>query len=337
MYRSRKSRIQSQTFPHSPQAEGQKNSHATMERFEVNILGCGAAFPNPRHTTSGQLVCVHNERFMVDCGEGSQAQIWKYGFRTSHLNHIFISHAHVDHFYGLVPFVSSLDLVHSRKQPLHIWLPEEMKEPIEYDFQSYCQLTFPLVLHGIDTRRATVLYDGSQLSVESIPLSHRTPCCGFLFKEKKKPRVLLPQKCFELGIPQAEFGRIKAGADWRTADGRVIPNSVLTEESRFLPRSYAYCSDTAYNPSMIPQIQGTTLLYHEATYLQSEIDQAEKYGHSTAAQAAATARAAAVKQLLIGHFSSRYDDDSLFLKEAQAIFPNTIASNEGMTVKVGDI
>ncbi|MBR1465531.1 MAG: ribonuclease Z [Bacteroidaceae bacterium] len=305
-----------------------------MERFEVNILGCGAAFPNQRHMTSGQLVCVHNERFMVDCGEGIQAQIWKFGFKTANLNHIFISHAHVDHFYGLLPFVSSLDLIQNRKSPLHIWLPEDLKEPLEYDFTTYCKLSFPLLMHGIDTCKAAVLYDGRNMTVESIPLNHRTPCCGFLFREKKKPRVLLPQKCLALGIPQTEFGRIKAGADWRKPDGTVIPNSELTTECTFQPRSYAYCSDTSYNPAMIPQIQGTTLLYHEATYLQSEIDQAEKYGHSTAAQAAATARAAAVKQLLIGHFSSRYDDDSLFLKEAQAIFPNTIASNEGMTVEV---
>lgn len=305
-----------------------------MERFEVNILGCGAAFPNHRHMTSGQLVCVHHERFMVDCGEGIQAQIWKYGFRTANLNHIFISHAHVDHFYGLLPFVSSLDLIQNRKSPLHIWLPEELKAPIEYDFNTYCQLSFPLLLHGIDTSKATVLYDGQRVTVESIPLNHRTPCTGFLFREKKKPRMLLPQKCHALGIPQTEFGRIKAGADWRQEDGTVIPNRELTAESTFRPRSYAYCSDTAYNPTMIPQLKGATLLYHESTYLQSETEQAEKYAHSTAAQAASTARDAGVKQLLIGHFSSRYDDERLFLEEAQAIFPNTIASNEGMTVEV---
>ena len=305
-----------------------------MERFEVNILGCGAAIPNAHHMTTSQIVSIGRDRFMVDCGEGTQSQIWKYGFKTSNLNHIFISHAHVDHFYGLLPFVSSLDLVSNRKSPLHIWLPEEMKEPIDYDFRTYCQLSFPILLHGVDTTKAATLFENNRVYVESIPLNHRTPCCGYLFSEKKKPRVLLPQKCVELGIPQTEFGHIKAGMDWTLPDGTIIPNNELTVESSSIPRKYAYCSDTAYTREIIPQIQRVNLLYHEATYLQTELKQAEKYGHSTAAQAATIAHEAKVKQLLIGHYSSRYESDQLFLTEAQAIFPNTIASDEGMTVKV---
>ena len=305
-----------------------------MEPFTVNILGCGAAIPNIRHMMSSQIVTIHHERFMVDCGEGTQGQIWKYGFKISNLNHIFISHAHVDHFFGLVPFVSSLDLMCNRKSAINIWLPNELKEPIAYDFNTYCKPSFPVLLHGVDTTRHTVLYEDNHLTVESIPLNHRMPCCGFLFSEKKKPRVLLPQKCLKLGIPQKEFGRIKAGADWTTDDGTVIPNHELTAESTFIPRKYAYCCDTAYYPDMIPQIKGVNLLYHEATYRQEEQEQAEKYAHSTAMQAASIARDAQVKRLIIGHYSPRYSDESQMLREAQSIFPDTIASNEGMTVEV---
>ena len=304
------------------------------DKFDVNILGCGAAIPNKRHITTCQIVEIGRERFMVDCGEGAQIQIWKYGFKNSNLNHIFISHAHVDHFFGLLPFVSSLELINNRKAPLHIWLPDNLKEPIDYDFRTYCQLSFPLILHGIDTTKISTLYESALIKVESIPLNHRIPCCGFLFSEKKKPRVLLPQKCMKFGIPQIEFGRIKKGADWTMPDGTVIPNSELTAESTAIPRRYAYCSDTAYNPAMIPQIKGVQLLYHEATYMKAQQKQAEQYGHSTAAQAAAIARDANVKQLLIGHYSSRYESEQLFLEEAKAVFPNTIAANEGMTVTI---
>ena len=303
-----------------------------MEKFEVNILGCGSAVPTGRHMTTAQLVNIHDKLFLVDCGEGTQTQIWKSGIKVTNMNHIFISHAHGDHFFGLVPLISSLGLMLDRTADLHLWLPEDLKEPLERDFEQYCFLPFKLIMHPIDATEQTVLYEDKEMKVETIPLNHGIPCCGFLFSEKPKPPVLLPEKCLSYGIPPKEFGKIKAGADWTLEDGTVVPNNELTMASDFVPRSYAYCSDTAYNPQMIPQIQGIDLLYHEATFMAEEEHLAAGAGHSTAVQAAMIARDAGVKQLAIGHYSIRYTGEKELLAEAQNIFANTIATQEGMTI-----
>ncbi len=307
-----------------------------MEKFEVNILGCGSAVPTARHMTTAQLVNVHDRLFLVDCGEGTQTQIWKRksGIKVTGMNHIFISHAHGDHFFGLVPLVSSLNLMLDRTADLHLWLPADLEEPLRRDFEQYCYVPFKLIMHPLDTTKQTVLYEDKEMKVETIPLNHRVPCCGFLFSEKPKAPVLLPEKCKAYGIPPRELGKIKAGADWTMEDGTVIPNSELTAASDFVPRKYAYCSDTAYFPEMIPQIEGADLLYHEATFTSEDEQQAVNAAHSTAAQAAAIARNAHVKQLAIGHYSIRYDDEAPLLAEAQSIFPNTLASQEGMTISL---
>ena len=307
-----------------------------MEKFEVNILGCGSAVPTARHMTTAQLVNVHDRLFLVDCGEGTQTQIWKRksGIKVTGMNHIFISHAHGDHFFGLVPLVSSLNLMLDRTADLHLWLPADLEEPLRRDFEQYCYVPFKLIMHPLDTTKQTVLYEDKEMKVETIPLNHRVPCCGFLFSEKPKAPVLLPEKCKAYGIPPRELGKIKAGADWTMEDGTVIPNSELTAASDFVPRKYAYCSDTAYFPEMIPQIEGADLLYHEATFTSEDEQQAVNAAHSTAAQAAAIARDAHVKQLAIGHYSIRYDDEAPLLAEAQSIFPNTLASQEGMTISL---
>lgn len=305
-----------------------------MEKFEINILGCGSAVPTMRHGTSAQLVNIHEKLFLVDCGEGTQTQIWKSGIRVTNMNHIFISHAHGDHFFGLVPFVSSLTLMLSRTDDLHLWVPFDLEEPLRHDFQHYCQLSFKLIIHPFDTSRKTLLYEDKEMKVETIPLSHGIPCCGFLFCEKPKLPVLLPDKCRAYGIPQRELGKIKNGAGWMMEDGTVIPNSELTTPSDFMPRRYAYCSDTAYNPQMIPQIEGVNLLYHEATFISADEMLAVKYAHSTAAQAATIARDANVEKLAIGHYSLRYNDEKPLLAEAKKIFPNTEACQEGMTISL---
>lgn len=307
-----------------------------MEKFEVNILGCGSAVPTARHMTTAQLVNVHDRLFLVDCGEGTQTQIWKRksGIKVTGMNHIFISHAHGDHFFGLVPLVSSLNLMLDRTADLHLWLPADLEEPLRRDFEQYCYVPFKLIMHPLDTTKQTVLYEDKEMKVETIPLNHCVPCCGFLFSEKPKAPVLLPEKCKAYGIPPRELGKIKAGADWTMEDGTVIPNSELTAASDFVPRKYAYCSDTAYFPEMIPQIEGADLLYHEATFTSEDEQQAVNAAHSTAAQAAAIARDAHVKQLAIGHYSIRYDDEAPLLAEAQSIFPNTLASQEGMTISL---
>lgn len=303
-----------------------------MEKFEVIILGCGSAVPAGRHMTTAQLVNVHEKLFLVDCGEGTQTQIWKSGIRLTNMNHIFISHAHGDHFFGLVPLVSSMSLMLDRTADLHLWIPADLEEPLKYDFEHYCYTSFKLIMHPVDTTKQMVLYEDKGMKVETIPLKHGVPCCGFLFSEKPKLPVLLPEKCKAFGIPILEFGKIKAGADWTMEDGTVIPNSELTVPNDFIPRKYAYCSDTVYYPEMIPQIQGADLLYHEATFTSEDEQQAVKFAHSTAAQAATIARDANVKQLAIGHYSIRYGGESELLAEAQSIFPNTVASQEGMTI-----
>ena len=303
-----------------------------MEKFEVNILGCGSAVPTNRHMTTAQLVNVHEKVFLVDCGEGTQTQIWNSGLKVTNMNHIFISHAHGDHFFGLVPLISSLGLMLDRTADLHLWLPSNLRENLERDFNAYCYLPFKLVMHEMDTTKRTVTYEDKEMTVETIPLNHRVPCCGFLFCEKPKLPVLLPEKCKAYGIPPKEFGKIKAGADWMLEDGTVIPNSEFTEPSDFVPRKYAYCSDTAYFPEMIPQIKGADLLYHEATFTTEDEQQAVNAAHSTAAQAATIARDARVKKLAIGHYSVRYEKETELLAEAQAVFPNTVASQEGMTI-----
>ena len=250
------------------------------------------------------------------------------------MNHIFISHAHGDHFFGLIPLLSSMRLMLDRTADLHLWLPADLEEPLRRDFEQYCYMPFKLIMHPLDTTKQTVLYEDKDMKVETIPLNHRVPCCGFLFSEKPKAPVLLPEKCKAYGIPPREFGKIKAGADWTMEDGTVIPNSELTAASDFVPRKYAYCSDTAYYPEMIPQIEGADLLYHEATFTSEDEQQAVNAAHSTAAQAATIAKDAHVKQLAIGHYSIRYEDETPLLEEAQSIFPNTVASQEGMTISL---
>lgn len=305
-----------------------------MEKFEINILGCGSAVPTARHMTTAQLVNMRDRMFLVDCGEGTQTQIWKSSIKLTNMDHIFISHAHGDHFFGLVPLVSSLGLMLDRKSDLHIWLPSDLVAPIEKDFEQYCYLTFKLIMHAIDTTKQAVIYEDKTITVETIPLNHRVPCCGFLFSEKEKPAVLLPERCKAYGIPPKEFGKIKAGADWTLDDGTVIPNSELTAPSDFVPRKYAYCSDTAYYPEIIPQIQGVNLLYHEATFNSQDEQKAVNAAHSTAAQAATIAKDANVGKLAIGHYSIRYDDETTLLDEAQEIFANTVACQEGMVIEV---
>ena len=163
--------------------------------------------------TTSQLVSMRDKVFMVDCGEGTQTQVWKSGIKVTSLEHIFVSHAHGDHFFGLVPFISSLGLMLDRKSPLHLWVPANLKEHLEYDFKAYCILPFELVFHSLETTSRTVLYEDDDIMVETIPLDHRTPCCGFLFREKAKAPVLMADKCKELGVPYTEFRRIKAGGE----------------------------------------------------------------------------------------------------------------------------
>ena len=298
-----------------------------MEPFEIHILGCGSALPTTRHNASAQIVKIGNKQFMIDCGEGTQVQLRRQHIHFSFINHIFISHLHGDHCFGLIGLISTFALL-GRTAPLHIYADPNLEEVMKPQIDFFCKgMNYPLFFHSIDATRQEVIYEDNTITVESIPLKHRMPCCGFLFREKPKKRHLIGDVVNFYNIPAYMRQAIKDGADYITPDGETIPNNRLTKEAD-RSRSYAYCSDTApCNNSL--QLKDVDLLYHEATFADSEKERAAQTFHSTARQAAKAASDAGAKRLLIGHYSSRYDTPEILLKEAQEIFPATIAANEG--------
>ncbi len=279
------------------------------------------------------MVEVRGKFFMIDCGEGTQLALRHTHVNFNKLIAVFISHLHGDHCLGLVGMISTFGLL-GRTAPLHIYAPKELREilPQQLDFFIH-ELGFEVVLHDVDTTCHKVIYEDRSLSVETIPLEHRMPCAGFLFKEKEGKRHIRREMIDFYQIPYSQINNIRDGKDWIDSQGNVVPNSCLTTPPT-PTRSYAYCSDTRYMPSLHKIISGVNVLYHEATYCNDNLERAERYSHSTAAQAAQVAREAAVGQLLLGHYSQRYDDESLFLKEAQAIFPNTLLTDERMVLNV---
>ena len=295
-----------------------------MEKFELHVLGCGSALPTTRHFPTSQIVNVRDKLFMIDCGEGAQLQFRKSRLKFSRLNHIFISHLHGDHCFGLLGLISTLNLL-GRTAELHIHSPM-------LDFFNR-QMTYKVLFHEFGTKEAAVVYEDRSLTVTTIPLRHRMPCCGFLFAEKPGPNHILRDMIDFYQVPVYELNRIKNGADYVTPEGEVIPNARLTRPSA-APRRYAYCSDTIYLPSVTEQIKGVDLLFHEATFAEDAAPRAKETFHTTASQAARIARDAEVKKLLIGHFSARYDDEQVLLDEARAVFPNTQLAKETLCISV---
>ena len=304
-----------------------------MEKFELHVLGCGSALPTTRHFPTSQIVNVRDKLFMIDCGEGAQLQFRKSRLKFSRLNHIFISHLHGDHCFGLLGLISTLNLL-GRTAELHIHSPkglEDLMIPM-LDFFNR-QMTYKVLFHEFGTKEAAVVYEYRSLTVTTIPLRHRMPCCGFLFAEKPSPNHILRDMIDFYRVPVYELNRIKNGADYVTPEGEVIPNARLTRPSA-APRRYAYCSDTIYLPSVTEQIKGVDLLFHEATFAEDAAPRAKETFHTTASQAARIARDAEVKKLLIGHFSARYDDEQVLLDEARAVFPNTQLAKETLCISV---
>ena len=299
-----------------------------MEKFELHILGCGSALPTTRHFATSQVVNVRDKLYMIDCGEGSQLQFRKSRLKFSRLNHIFISHLHGDHVYGLFGLISTMGLM-GRRTPLPIYAPKPLDE-ILANHLKYFDTTLPYEVqwHEVHTRHHELLYENKTLEVWSIPLRHRVPAAGCLFREKSPPLNLHKEAIerYELGIAQRVAA--KRGEDILLDDGRLIPNSELT----YLPykeRSYAYLSDTLYSAKAVKLVHGVDLLYHEATFADIDKAMARETGHSTAIQAGKAAQTAEARKLLIGHFSSRYKDEQLLVNEARTIFPNTEAVIEG--------
>ncbi len=304
-----------------------------MERFEVHILGCGSALPTTRHFASSQVVNVRDKLYMIDCGEGAQLQLRKSKLKFSRLNHIFISHLHGDHCFGLLGLISTFNLL-GRTAELHIHSPHGLEELFLPMLNFFCnRMTYKVVFHVFDTQKSDIIYEDRSLTVTSIPLRHRIPCAGFLFAEKPSPNHIIRDMVDFYKVPVYELNRIKQGADYITPEGERVPNDRLTTPAA-LPRKYAYCSDTVFRPQLAELVQGADLLFHEATFADSESVRAKETFHSTARQAAEIARQAGVKRLLIGHFSARYEDEQVLLEEARAVFPHTIAAHETLCVKL---
>ena len=302
-----------------------------MEPFKIHILGCGSALPTLRHNPSAQVVELRGKQFMIDCGEGTQTQMRRQRIGFNKVVAIFISHIHGDHCFGLIGMLSSFGLL-GRTMPLAIYAPKEFKPVLDMMLKTFCyDFDYEIQFHAVDTTKQQVIYEDRSLTVESIPLKHRLPTCGFLFREKPTLPHIRRDMIDFYRIPVSQINNIKNGASWTDEEGREIPNERLTMPAD-KPRCYAYCSDTSYLPALHERIAGVSCLYHESTYTTADADRAEMYFHSTAAQAAQVARDANAGRLLLGHYSSKYDDERQLLKEAQEVFAQSQLTNEGMTI-----
>lgn len=306
---------------------------AIMEKFEVNILGCGSALPTTRHNATSQVVNIREKLFMIDCGEGTQVQLRKSRLKFSRLNHIFISHLHGDHCFGLMGLISTFGML-ERTADLHIYSHPDLKVLLNPHLDFFCKgMPYKVIFHDINPAERSIIYEDRSLTVETVPLRHRLPTCGFLFREKPTPNHIIREMTDFYKVPLYMMNRIKNGEDFVTDDGSVIPNSRLTTPSD-PPRSYAYCSDTSYIPYITEQIQNVDVLFHEATFTDSEKARAKATQHSTARQAADIALKANAGQLIIGHFSARYETEECLLNEAREVFPNTILANENLRIEI---
>lgn len=299
-----------------------------MENFKIHILGCGSALPTIKHASSSQVIELRNKLFMIDCGEGTQTQLRRHHIPFSRIQAIFISHLHGDHCFGIPGIISTFGLT-GRTAPLHIYAPANYEAILQQTISFFCQnIEFKIIFHSLNTNIQKVIFEDRSLTIETIPLQHRIECCGFLFREKPtKPHIIREMIDF-YNIPISQINNIKAGADWVTPDGKIIPNKKLTYAPD-TPRSYAYCSDTKFIPHLYKIVENVNTLYHESTYTEEHADKAKIYLHSTAKQAATVASKANVGKLILGHYSARYDSEATILKEAREIFTESYLSNEG--------
>ncbi len=304
-----------------------------MEPFKIHILGCGSALPTLKHNASSQLIEMRGKCFMVDCGEGAQMQFRRSHIHFSKLNAIFISHMHGDHCFGLMGLLSTLGML-GRTSKLRIYAPKEyailFRQQVEFFMQT---MEYEMEMIPVDTEKQQIIYEDHSLTVETVPLQHRVPCCGFIFREKPTLPHIRRDMIDYYGIPVSQINNIKNGADWANEDGDIIPNARLVQPADS-PRSYAYCSDTRFVPGLKEKVKGVTVLYHESTYTSDQEDRAKIYYHSTARQAATIAAGAGVGTLLLGHYSARYNDEQVLLEEAKAVFDHSILSQEGMVFDV---
>lgn len=301
--------------------------------IKVTILGSASAKPTADRHPSAQIVNVDEQYFLVDAGEGVQQQMFRYGFNPLRLRGVFISHLHGDHVFGLFPLLSTLGL-YGRQTPLKVYAPRPFGEILEAHLRYFdSDLPYVVEWEEVDTTKYRIVFENRSVEVWSIPLRHRVPTAGWLFREKMPELNVDKFKIERYGLSVKQIVAAKRGEDIALDDGTIVPNAELTYLPR-VPQSYAYCSDTNRSAMVARRIKGVDLLYHEATYAESERRQAKERGHSTARQAAEIAVAADAKHLLIGHFSSRYKDTAVLLDEARDLFPATDIATEGETYTI---
>jgi ribonuclease Z len=302
--------------------------------FSLTIIGSSSAVPASGRFPTAHAVKLHERIFLVDCGEGTQMQLRKFNISPGKINHIFISHLHGDHVFGLFGLLSTYKLL-DRKTDLHIYSNPLLKEIIDEHNKYFYQEPFPfnIIFHPFGAGKKQLIFEDDQLEVYTIPLKHSIPSCGFLFREKPLLLNLKKEMIAKYRVPLEEMLNIKRGLDFVTPGGDRVENTVLTYPP-YRPRSIAVCSDTRYTESIIPQISGADILYHEATYLDSMRKRAGETFHSTARQAGMLARKANVAKLIIGHFSARYKAAEPMVEEARKEFPNTFSAEEGDSHKI---
>lgn len=303
-----------------------------MFKFEVQFLGTSGAVPAYGRFPCCQLVNIQERLYMVDCGEGAQMRIAEYQVKWGKIGTLFISHMHGDHIYGIIGLLTSMSL-NRRTQPFTIYGPSELESFIKHQLNFSGELSFPLQFQSVDPTKYKKIYEDEVSLVYSIPLNHSIPTCGFLFKEKERPRNMIAEKIKQYEIPYQYIPAIKDGANFQLPDGEIIPNKELTKPP-LKARSYAFCSDTAYTEAIVPFVSGVDLLYHEATFTDEHKQQAIETMHSTARQAAAIALQANAKQLILGHFSSRYKILDALLGEAKEVFFDTKLAIDGLTISI---
>lgn len=301
--------------------------------MQLTILGNNSALSNHNRFPTAQTLHIGNELFLVDCGEGTQVRLIKHKIKYSRISRIFISHLHGDHYYGLIGLLTRYGL-NNRTEPLHIYGPRRLLDIINLQREVSCSnFPYELIFHPIDGDEANVIYENANIRVTKFPTIHRIPCYGFKFEEIDPFRKLNLQAIQALNIPYTDYQLLQAGGDYTDELGHVIPNKTLTSAPNPI-KSYAYCADTRYTEQFLETVRGVDLLYHETTYLKDQGSLAFERFHSTTEEAATLATKAQVKQLIIGHFSSKYSELSQFLEESQAIFHNTILSAEGMVIEI---
>lgn len=302
-------------------------------KFEVTILGSSSATPVFNRNPTAQLLNCNEKFYLIDCGEGTQQQLIKFGLKASKIDFIFISHLHGDHYFGLIGLLSSMHL-NGRIKPLHIFAPKAIQEILELQFKhSDTTLRYELVYFAIDPEKPAVIFENRDVIVETIVLNHRIPCTGFKFTEKKRLRKLLVEKLEAKNVPLEYYPLLKRGVDIDLPGGETLLNADYTTDSA-VPKSYAYCSDTLFDERYFDSIKNCDTLYHEATFLHDMLDRAKETHHTTALQAAQVAQIVNAKRLLIGHFSSRYKTLTELLDEAKSVFPATQLALEGTTYEI---